>query len=248
MMGTAVIGSSAKRRSRPDQNSADPRLGPERAPSRSSLPDHLDHNRCGGPPLGRLPVRSPDSAAVELAAFLPASFDYVVRPIPISAGCWTARPSTPLAWPRKRDPGQWRQPDPARGPADRDRHALRHLGERVVFVPALDGGYSIVGLNRRVPEIFAGIPWSTSDVMRRSLEQAERHAIPTKVLSPWYDIDDEESLTGSSRSFAARRRLALSSKALRRRPRVGFSNLKCEARDVPTAAVVLLLALALSGG
>ena len=71
---------------------------------------------------------------------------------------------------------------------------LRQPGERVVLVPALDGGYSIVGLNRRVPEIFANIPWSTSDVMRRSLEQAERHAVPTKVLSPWYDIDDEESL------------------------------------------------------
>jgi glycosyltransferase A (GT-A) superfamily protein (DUF2064 family) len=63
-----------------------------------------------------------------------------------------------------------------------------------VFVPALDGGYSIVGLRRRTPGIFADIPWSTPSVMRRSLEQAERHAIPVKVLSPWYDIDDSDSL------------------------------------------------------
>lgn len=56
------------------------------------------------------------------------------------------------------------------------------------------------------------------------------------------------ALTGSSRSFVARRRLALSSKARRRRPRVGFSNLKCEVRDVAAAAAVLFLAFALSGG
>ena len=31
-------------------------------------------------------------------------------------------------------------------------------------------------------------------MMSRTLDQAKRHLIPTTVLSPWYDIDDEESL------------------------------------------------------
>jgi hypothetical protein len=95
--------------------------------------------------------------------------------------------------------------------------ALRPPGERVVFVPALDGGYSIVGLKRRTPEIFAGIPWSTVGVMRRSLEQAERYASPQKSCRRGTILRMTRASTGCSLSFAARGRRASSTRGRRHR-------------------------------
>src|SRR5271166_5275793 len=188
MMGTAAIGIICKA-PKPGRTKTRliPRLGPERAAALArafliDLSTTIDEAAAAAGCKGYA-VCSPDSAAVELAAFLPASFDYVVQTDPDLG--------------RVLDSAILVNGDSPTLPAAlliETITTLRQPGERVVFVPALDGGYSIVGLNRRVPEIFAGIPWSTSDVMRRSLEQAERHAVPTKVLSPWYDIDDEESL------------------------------------------------------
>ena len=37
-----------------------------------------------------------------------------------------------------------------------------HRGDRVVLSPALDGGYTLIGLSKPHPEIFTGIPWSTA--------------------------------------------------------------------------------------
>ena len=140
-------------------------------------------------------VCNPDSAAAELAAFLPTSFDYVVKTDPDLGRVLDGATGELLS--RGHESAILVNGDSPTLPAAlliETAKALRQPGERVVFVPARDGGYSIVGLKRRTPEIFADIPWSTSGVMRRSLEQAERHAIPTKVLSPWYDIDDDQSL------------------------------------------------------
>ncbi len=140
-------------------------------------------------------VCSPHSAAAELSAFLPTSFDYVVKTDPDLGRVLDGATDELLS--RGHESAILVNGDSPTLPAAlliETVKALRPPGERVVFVPALDGGYSIVGLKRRTPEIFAGIPWSTVGVMRRSLEQAERYAVPTKVLSPWYDIDDDESL------------------------------------------------------
>ncbi len=71
--------------------------------------------------------------------------------------------------------------------------ALRRPGERAVFGPALDGGYTIVGLKARAPNLFADIPWSTVDVLSASLARAASAGLPTTLLDPWYDVDDEES-------------------------------------------------------
>ena len=124
-------------------------------------------------------VCSPDSAAAELAAFLPSSFDYLVKTDPVlgrvldgAAGELLARGHESVILVNGDSPTL-----PAALLVETIR-ALRQPGDRVVFVPALDGGYSIVGLKRRTSEIFTDIPWSTPDVLRRSLEQAERHAIP----------------------------------------------------------------------
>jgi rSAM/selenodomain-associated transferase 1 len=200
MTGTAAIGIICKA-PKPGLSKTRliPRLGPERAAALAQaflidLATTIDRSAAVADCKGYA-VCSPDSAAAELAAFLPASFDYVVQTDPDLGRVLDAATHELLS--RGHESAILVNGDSPTLPAAlliETITTLRQPGERVVFVPALDGGYSIVGLNRRVPEIFAGIPWSTSDVMRRSLAQAERHAVPTKVLSPWYDIDDEESL------------------------------------------------------
>jgi rSAM/selenodomain-associated transferase 1 len=200
MMGTAAIGIICKA-PKPGRSKTRliPRLGSERAAALAQaflidLATTIDRAAAIADCKGYA-VCSPDSAAVELEAFLPASFDYVVRTDPDLGRVLDGATDELLS--RGHESAILVNGDSPTLPVAlliETITTLRQPGECVVFVPALDGGYSIVGLNRRVPEIFAEIPWSTSDVMRRSLEQAERHAVPTKVLSPWYDVDDEESL------------------------------------------------------
>ena len=200
MTGTAAIGIICKA-PKPGRSKTRliPRLGPERAAALAQaflidLATTIDGAAAVANCKGYA-VCSPDSAATELAVVLPASFDYVVLTDPDLGRVLDGATDELLS--RGHESAILVNGDSPTLPAAlliETITALRQPGARVVFVPALDGGYSIVGLNRRVPEIFANIPWSTSDVMRRSLEQAERHAVPTKVLSPWYDIDDEESL------------------------------------------------------
>ena len=72
--------------------------------------------------------------------------------------------------------------------------ALRESGDRVVFGPATDGGYYLVGLKAAHPRLFAGIAWSTGDVLAQSLARAAEIGLSARVLDPWYDIDDFDSL------------------------------------------------------
>lgn len=66
-------------------------------------------------------------------------------------------------------------------------------GDRVVLSPALDGGYTFVGLSRPHPHLFADIPWSTPEVYRLTLERARDIELPVVELAPWYDVDDAAS-------------------------------------------------------
>jgi glycosyltransferase A (GT-A) superfamily protein (DUF2064 family) len=71
--------------------------------------------------------------------------------------------------------------------------ALSH-GDAVVLSPALDGGYTLIGLSRLHAEVFAGIPWSTPGVYTATLARAREIGVPVRELRPWYDIDDAEAL------------------------------------------------------
>lgn len=62
-----------------------------------------------------------------------------------------------------------------------------------VFGPALDGGYYLLALRRSCPELFAGIPWSTSETLAASLEAAARAGRRVHVLERRLrDIDTAE--------------------------------------------------------
>lgn len=71
--------------------------------------------------------------------------------------------------------------------------ALRD-GDRAVLGPALDGGYTLVGMSKPHPELFAGIPWSTAEVYRTTVERARAIALPVTNVPAWYDVDDLRSL------------------------------------------------------
>ena len=64
----------------------------------------------------------------------------------------------------------------------------------VVFGPALDGGYYLLGLTRKVPALFQGIAWGTTGVLAQSVQISERHAIKPGLLQPLGDIDRPQDL------------------------------------------------------
>ena len=64
----------------------------------------------------------------------------------------------------------------------------------VVFGPATDGGYYLIGLTQLVPELFQNIAWGTETVLAQSLEMLERIKICPAPLSPLDDLDRPEDL------------------------------------------------------
>ena len=69
---------------------------------------------------------------------------------------------------------------------------LRH--KAVVVGPAQDGGYWLLGLARDVPELFAGIPWSTPHVYNATLNRLKALALPWATLPQWSDVDRPDDL------------------------------------------------------
>ena len=64
----------------------------------------------------------------------------------------------------------------------------------VVVVPALDGGYTLIGLGQPHREPFEAIPWSTAEVAAATLSRCRQAGLNVRTLSPWYDVDDAPSL------------------------------------------------------
>lgn len=68
------------------------------------------------------------------------------------------------------------------------------LSNDVVYVPALDGGYVLVGLSGEYLSIFQDIDWGTEKVMMQSIDKVEREALRVKLLETQPDIDHPEDL------------------------------------------------------
>jgi rSAM/selenodomain-associated transferase 1 len=66
-------------------------------------------------------------------------------------------------------------------------------GDNVVLSPAVDGGYTLIGLSRPHARLFADIPWSTSAVYGLTLERAREIGLPVVNVPGWYDVDDAAS-------------------------------------------------------
>jgi rSAM/selenodomain-associated transferase 2/rSAM/selenodomain-associated transferase 1 len=65
----------------------------------------------------------------------------------------------------------------------------------VVFGPATDGGYYLIGLTRPVPELFQSIAWGTESVLAQSQEILSRNLFKPALLKPLDDLDRPEDLT-----------------------------------------------------
>jgi rSAM/selenodomain-associated transferase 1 len=80
-------------------------------------------------------------------------------------------------------------------PIDYYRQALDLLARQdLVFGPALDGGYYLIGLKHAAPELFHEIPWSTGRVLALTEEKAVRLGLSIGVLPEWRDVDTIEDL------------------------------------------------------
>jgi rSAM/selenodomain-associated transferase 1 len=80
-------------------------------------------------------------------------------------------------------------------PFEQYKQALTMLDSHdLVLGPALDGGYYLIGLNRPVPDLFTGIPWSTEQVLKLTQEKAGALGLKIALLAPWRDVDTTDDL------------------------------------------------------
>lgn len=77
-----------------------------------------------------------------------------------------------------------------------------------VFGPAADGGYYLVALRSNYPGLFWNIPWSTNQVLEKSLTAAASLGLQVACLPVWHDMDTVEDLrrflAGGSVEYAPR--------------------------------------------
>lgn len=64
----------------------------------------------------------------------------------------------------------------------------------VAAIPARDGGYALLALRRPAPGLFAGIPWSTPQVLAATRARAEELGLRFVTVAEWDDLDDLPSL------------------------------------------------------
>lgn len=91
--------------------------------------------------------------------------------------------------------------------AARIHHALRALRRAdVVFGPASDGGYYLVGMQRPLPELFEdrAIEWSSPDVLAASLAAARGAGLDYGLLPESFDVDTTGDLEQLREELARR--------------------------------------------
>ncbi|WP_299130280.1 TIGR04282 family arsenosugar biosynthesis glycosyltransferase [uncultured Winogradskyella sp.] len=67
----------------------------------------------------------------------------------------------------------------------------------VVFGPAEDGGYYLVGLSQLETSIFKNKPWSQTNLLNITLKELEQLKLNIGILEPLNDIDTYEDLIAS---------------------------------------------------
>ena len=73
----------------------------------------------------------------------------------------------------------------------------------LVFGPALDGGYWLIGAKCPHAELFDGIEWGTSNVLQQSLDRAKSLGLSTFLLRELSDVDTEADWLAFTSSSAA---------------------------------------------
>ena len=79
--------------------------------------------------------------------------------------------------------------------AEMIREAAMRLGDHdAVFVPAVDGGYGLVGLHRPCASLFENMRWSTPQVMAQTRARLARAGLRHSELPALQDIDEPDDL------------------------------------------------------
>lgn len=64
----------------------------------------------------------------------------------------------------------------------------------VVLGPSTDCGYYLIGMNRKIPEIFNGVTWGSDKVLVETLEKLKTAKAGLELLPIWYDVDCVDDL------------------------------------------------------
>lgn len=68
----------------------------------------------------------------------------------------------------------------------------------MVFGPAIDGGYYLIGLSKFNAFVFENKPWSQSHLLDETLKELQQKNVTYTLLEPLNDIDTFEDLEASS--------------------------------------------------
>lgn len=71
----------------------------------------------------------------------------------------------------------------------------------LVLGPASDGGYYLIGMNKPYELLFNNITWSTSDVLPKTIELAQKAGLTYALLPVLNDIDELEDIKPEDRDF-----------------------------------------------
>lgn len=63
----------------------------------------------------------------------------------------------------------------------------------IVLGPAVDGGYYLIGLSKKLTFLFEGINWSTPQVLKETIKKIHDAGFSYKLLRKMYDIDLAEN-------------------------------------------------------
>lgn len=66
--------------------------------------------------------------------------------------------------------------------------------EDIVFGPALDGGYYLIGMKKPIRIVFQDIEWSTDKTLRQSIAIAESHGYTVACTNTLSDLDTPEDV------------------------------------------------------
>ena len=64
----------------------------------------------------------------------------------------------------------------------------------LILGPSTDGGYFLIAMTGKVPEVFGGITWGTDQVLDETLNCVKKAGVSLEVLPVWYDVDLPEDL------------------------------------------------------
>ncbi len=67
-----------------------------------------------------------------------------------------------------------------------------------IIGPSEDGGYYLLGLSKKLPELFKDKEWSTESVLEEAVNTLKLHGFSYELLEELNDIDTEEDLLKSN--------------------------------------------------